>query len=103
MTDLKPRLQALEEQAIKEAEIAAQKVIDSYSLKMEELIKSELPDGEKISQGNGIANHINRDGKLIATGRGWGINALGEDDEFLSYLGHLQYSPTLSTNFNINL
>ncbi len=97
------KLKILEEKAIKEATEAAQIIFDKYSIEMSNLIKAKIPAGCKIVQGNGMALLLNSNDEKIKSGRAWGIDASGEDDDFLSYLGSLQYGARLDPYFSIEL
>ena len=67
------KLKELEQKAIREAEKAAQDVLNKYSLEMSSIVKKSLNQGEEILQGNGMAYKYDSDGNEIAKGRAWGL------------------------------
>lgn len=73
-------LEIFVQNAIKEANAAAQKVFDMYQMEFESRVLAQLNDGDKLSCGMGIASVTTAKGKDISY-----------DNEFIKLLTQLQY------------
>jgi len=88
-------------EAIEEARVVAQAVIDKHSKIIHDELKKSLPKGHTMVFGNGCTFEHDENGNEVSFGRAWGADN-GNLDELGSLLGHMQYALDYHDDFRIS-